>query len=420
LAELLSAPLLAAPKTRRWFDARFRVPDVLVVVALALIVIAVASHLRSTSYDNYTRLAYSILHGHLWIDWPGRIIDAAEYNGRHYGVDGPFPVVFVLPLALFYGESANQTIPSILIGAIDVGLAWVLLERLRVALVPRIWLTVFFFAGTDLFWCAMLGDVWFIAHVVAVGLTLWILIELAGRRRGWLVGLLTVCAFETRFTLALAAPFYAYMLVSRELARAAGVDPGGVDRRGALRSFLLVLLGGAAVWVAYNEAMWGLPVDIGHTVYYHQDSWGHPTGSPFSFAYLPYQLYSFFLQAPVFVEWLQVAQPPYLKVDPHGVALTFTSPALVLAFLAKGRRQLIAALWIVSVMVAAPAFLYYLNGWYQFGMRHALDFEPYLLILMALAVRDRMPRWGAVLCAYSAIVGVWGVWYWNVFFRTGD
>lgn len=395
-------------------------PDIVVVIGLALIAIAVASHLRSTSYNNYGRLAYSILHGHLWIDWPGRIIDAAEYHGQHYGVDGPFPVVFVLPLALLYGASANQTIPSILLGALDVGLGWILLQRIGVALAPRIWLTLFLFAGTDLWWCSMLGDVWFFAHVVAVGCTFLILIELTGRRRGWLVGLLTVCAFETRFTLALAAPFYAYMLVSGELARAAGVERPHFDRWRALRSYVLVLLGGAAIWVAYNEAMWGTLVDIGHTLYYHQDSWGHPTGSPFNISYLPYQLYSFFLQAPVFVEWLQVAQWPYFKVDPHGVALTFTSPALVLAFLAKGRRQLIVPLWIVIVMVASPAFLYYLNGWYQFGMRHALDFEPYVLILMGLAVRERMPRWGAVLCVYSALVGLWGVWYWNVFFRTGD
>jgi hypothetical protein len=390
------------------------------VIGLALIAIGVASHLRSTSYNNYARLAYSILHGHLWIDWPGRIIDAAEYHGQHYGVDGPFPVIFVLPLALLFGESANQTIPSILLGALDVGLGWILLKRIGVARAPRIWLTLFLFAGTDLWWCSMLGDVWFFAHVVAVGCTFLILIELTGRRRGWLVGLLTVCAFETRFTLALAAPFYAYMLASGELARAAGVETSHFDWWRALRSYLLVLLGGAAIWVAYNEAMWGTLVDIGHTLYYHQDSWGHPTGSPFNISYLPYQFYSFFLQAPVFVEWLQVAQWPYFKADPHGVALTFTSPALVLAFLAKGRRQLIVPLWIVIVMVASPAFLYYLNGWYQFGMRHALDFEPYVLILMGLAVRGRMPRWGAVLCAYSALVGLWGIWYWNVFFRTGD
>ena len=390
------------------------------MVLLAFIAIAVASHFRSTTYNNYSRLAYSILHGHLWIDWPGRIIDAAEYHGRRYSVDAPFPAVFVLPLALFWGEAANQTIPSIIFGALDVGLVWILLGRLRVALAPRIWLTLFMFAGTDLWWCAMLGDVWFFAHVCAFGCTMLILIELAGKRRGWIVGLLSIFAFESRFTLALAVPVYAYLLYTGELAREAGHEVAEFAWRPALRNVGIVLGCGALFWIGYNEAMWGLPVDIGHTLYYHQDSWGHPTGSPFQLAYLPYQFYSFFLQAPVFVEWLQVAQPPFFKVDPHGVSLTFTSPALVLSFLAKARRPLIVAMWVAVVLTAGPSFLYYLNGWYQFGMRHALDFEPYLLVLMALAVRDRMPRWGAVLCLWSVLVGVWGVWYWDAFFRTGD
>ena len=68
----------------------------------------------------------------------------------------------------------------------------------------------------------MLGDVWFFAHVCAVFFTLLALIELTGKRRGWLVGIVAVCAFESRFTLALALPFYAYQLWSGELAREAG------------------------------------------------------------------------------------------------------------------------------------------------------------------------------------------------------
>ena len=79
----------------------------------------------------------------------------------------------------------------------------------------------------------------------------------------------------------------------------------------------------------------------------------------------------------------------------------------------------VVALWLATAFVAAPDFLYYLNGWYQFGMRHALDFMPFLFVLMALAVRAKMPAWGMILCVYSAIAGAWGVWWWNVYMRTG-
>jgi hypothetical protein len=372
-------------------------------------------------------MADAILHGHMWIDWPGRWLDAVEYNGQHYGIDGPFPILLLLPLVILFGTQANQTLVAIGVASLAMYLAWRLLLALGVARTPRLFLLLFLFAGTDLWWCAELGDVWFLAHLCSVAATFAVLLELTGKRRGWLVALLAICAAESRNTLVLALPLYAYLIVTGDFRKAASEARGepppadaGFDVKKSLRSFGAVLMLGLAGWIGYNEAMWGTVVDIGHTVYFHQDSWGQREGSPFQLIYLPYQLFSFFVRPPIFVEWLQRTEWPYLKVDPNGIALTFTSPALVLAFLARMPGRLKAAFWVTTALVAGPSFLYYLNGWYQFGMRHALDFEPYLFVLMAFAVRQSIPRWAALLCAYSAVVGAWGVWYWNVFFRTGD
>ncbi len=385
----------------------------LAAALLSLAPLLIASHGRSTAFNNYVRVAYAWLHGRMWMDYPGKWMDAVLYKDHYYGVDGPMPAVLMLPLVLWKGLDANQTWVAIALCAASLALGWVLLARLGVAFAPRAWLTLFLFAGTDLWWCAMLGDVWFLAHISALFFTFLALLELGGRRRGWLVALLAFCAFESRFTLALALPFYAWLLRDGALA-------GGERKPRELISFGAVLAAGAVAWVAYNEAMWGTPVDIGHTLYYHQDSYGSTSGSPFGLRYLPYQIYSFFIQAPVYVEWLQVPQWPYFKVDVRGVALTFTSPALILAFLAREPRKLVVALWVTVALVAGPSFLYYLNGWYQFGMRHALDFEPFLFLLMGLAVKDAVPRWGAGLIVYSSLVGTWGVWWWDTFIRTAD
>jgi hypothetical protein len=91
---------------------------------------------------------------------------------------------------------------------------------------------------------------------------------------------------------------------------------------------------------------------------------------------------------------------------------------LLLAFFARKPARWVVALWAATLLVAAPNFLYYVNGFAQFGMRHALDFEPFLVALMMLAVRDRFPKWGYVLVAYSCAVGLWGCWYWLNFVRT--
>jgi hypothetical protein len=108
-------------------------------------------------------------------------------------------------------------------------------------------------------------------------------------------------------------------------------------------------------------------------------------------------------------------QPTY-----SGVALTWTSPALILAFFARGPRNWVLAMWAAVLLTAAPNFLYYVNGFAQFGMRHALDFEPFLVALMFLAVREKMPRWSYALIAYSIAVGLWGCWFWNSFLRPAN
>jgi hypothetical protein len=138
-----------------------------------------------------------------------------------------------------------------------------------------------------------------------------------------------------------------------------------------------------------------------------------PSGSPFRLTYFPYELWSFFIQTPTRLESF-----PWLRPEFSGIALTWTSPALVLAFLARTPIRWVVALWIAAFLTAIPNFLYYVNGYAQFGMRHALDFEPFLLALMMLAVRDRFPRWGYALIAYSIAVGLWGCWYWLTFVRT--
>ena len=390
------------------------------LAALATFVLVLfSSHLRSTPYNNYVLLADAFVHGHIAIDWPGpNTNDALPWHGQAYVIEAPFPALLLLPFAAIWGAGTNQTLLAVVLCALAAGAAWELCERLGASLRTTFWLVLFFVAGTDLWWCSMLGDVWFVAHTAAVACTLLALVELTGKRRGWLVAVLAAGAFESRFTMVMALPFYAYVLARGGLGDAPLAEPWA-RKAARLRSFLLPFIPIALLWVAYNEARWGTIADIGYTEFYHQDSWGQPSGSPFRWEYLPYEVYSFFMRPPQLAEYRQLALWPIFKVDPNGIALTWTSPALVLAVLAR-RRDLVVALWLTVALLALPNFFYYLNGWYQFGMRHALDFEPFVLVLMALALRGGISRWGVVLCAYSAIVGAWGVWYWNAVYRTGS
>jgi hypothetical protein len=377
-----------------------------------LVALLISFHGRSTPYNNDVLLADAIVHGHLWVDRHDTVIDSLAYNGRNWIIEGPVPALLLIPFAAVFHEATNQSAEAIVLCLVAVWAGWRLLRKLGLSEPRAALLAGFMFAGTDLWWCSMLGDVWMISHTSAVAFTFLALAEAFGKRRGWLIGMWAVLAFGSRFTMVLALPLYIGILWTT-------LDAS--ERRRQLIDFGGFVALGISLWFARNVAQYGTWRDVGYTLFYHQDPWGQTTGSPMRIEYFPYELWSYFLQAPVLVEWRQLAIWPIFKVDPHGVALTWTSPALALAFFAP-RNRLTWMLWATIVLVAAPSFFYYLNGWYQFGMRHALDFEPFALVLMALALRDRprIPAWLSVLVAWSCLMSVWGVWYWDTFMRTGN
>ncbi len=333
----------------------------LVVGAIATVLIVISTGLRSTPYNNYALLADALLHGHVWIDWPGPAIDALKYHDRYYVIEAPAPALFLVPAAFFFGANANQTLLAALLGGISVGAAWEVATRLGLIGNARLVLVGFFLVGTDVWWCAMYGDVWFVAHSSAVCFTMLALAELMGKRRGWLVALLGALAAESRFNFVLALPVYAYLS-----ARARGP----VDLRRSLTGFCAVLIPFVVAWVGYNELRWGTPYDLGYTTWYHQDDVGDATGLPFKFKYFPDQLWSFFIQTPYLMN-----EYPWLRASNSGIALTWTSPALVLALFARRPRWLVFGMWAATLLLAGPLFIYYVNGASQLGMRHALDFE---------------------------------------------
>ncbi len=367
---------------------------------------ALFAHGRSTPYNNYVLFADALLHGRIWIAWPGDYIDAVLFENHRYIVNDPVPGLLLVPFAAIWHLGTNQTLLACALAGAGTGAAWKLARNIGVGEADADWLAAFMLLGTDFMWCAMLGDVWYLAHVACTAFLLLALCELSGRGRPWLVALFFALACGSRFTVILTLPAFAYWLTC-------GFAAPKRDWR-ALLPALVTLLPFAVLWVAYNEVRWHVPWDSGHTIFFHQDvNVGDVVGSPFGLENVPYQLWSFFGQGLAFApHW------PYLTPPQMGVALTWTSPALLLALFVWRPLPLVISLWCATVLAAGPNLLYYVNGSIQFGMRHALDFEAFLFVLMALAARRGLhPVW-RLLIAVSCVMGIWGSWYWNAFYRT--
>jgi hypothetical protein len=377
-----------------------------IVGSVGFLIAAAFSHGRSTAYNNYVLFADALLHGRIWIDWPGSYIDAVLFENHRYIVNDPVPGLLLLPFVAVWHLHTNQTLLACALAGVGTGAAWKLARNSGVGETDADWLAAFMLLGTDLMWCAMLGDVWYIAHVACAAFLLLALCELSGRGRPWLVMLYFALACGSRFTVILTLPAFAFWLTF-----------GFATEKRAWRALVpaaITLLPFALAWVAYNEVRWHVPWDSGHTIFFHQDvNVGDVVGSPFALQNVPYQAWSFFGQGLEFSShW------PFVTPSQVGVALTWSSPALLLAVFVRRPLPLVVSLWCAMVLAAGPSFMYYVNGSIQFGMRHALDFEPFLFVLMALAARRGLhPVW-RVLIAVSVVMGIWGAWYWNTFYRT--
>ena len=295
-------------------------------------------------------------------------------------------------------------------------MCWWLVGRLGVArLRDRFWLALLFGFSTQILWVTTRGGVWHTGHLIATLLTFGCLLELWGKRRAWLIGLMAGAAFLTRAPLAFAVPFYALLLLPALSARPTATI-GVYLERGARAipwhawGWLgLGVLPSIVFFFAYDQLRFGSPWESGY---------GLATLPPFleeqralglfAIAHVPMNLDYLFFHLPTFIP-----DPPFFKPDGLGLSIFLTSPGLFYAVRADWRR---AGTWLLlgaAIAVLIPSLLYYGGGWLQYGYRYALDSVPFVIALCASAAATRGPislGW-RLLILFGVVVMFAGV-YW--------
>ncbi len=187
------------------------------VVVASFVVFWLSNRGFDAGRPDFFYLADAFVHGRVWLTAPLGPADVVTVGGRTYVPFAPFPAFGLVPLVALVGPrtaASWQTGINAGLAAIDVGLCWWLMSRIGVrSLVDRLWLAILFGFSTQIWWVTTRGGVWHTGHLVAALLTFAALIELEGRRRSWLIGLLAGAAFLTRAPLAFAIPFYALFLI---------------------------------------------------------------------------------------------------------------------------------------------------------------------------------------------------------------
>lgn len=333
-------------------------------VFLSTLLVYWAVRAAPTPHNEHIRLAYSILHGHLNVNqypvWENVVV-----QGYMYTLHPPLAALASLPFVAV--GIYDQTFISLIYGALAVMLAFTLTESL--------WLTIFFALGTVFTYEATLGASWGLCLTLSCIPTFLVLIELAGKARSWLVGLLAVVACFARYDLVMVLPIYAILLAYKHKLSL---------------SFFTPILIGLGAYCTYNLARFGTFTDVSLWLWYQKESAGlalHPGLGPFSLHYLPLGIYTALFLGPGFSNvW------PYIHPSVFGLSLFCTSPGFILALRPSLLKVENLLLWLAVILSMGGALCVYSNGVEQLGARYWIMAFPFLLALMAKSPNDQLAK----------------------------
>jgi hypothetical protein len=393
---------MPAPPRRRAGNSAF---VGLVLTAVATLIYWLCAKDFDAGRGDFFYLSDAFLHGRTWLEFRPGPNDVIIDGDRYYVPFAPFPAIALMPVVAVLGavgaDQVESGINAILAGA-GVGLCWVLLGRIGVErLHDRFLLTMLAGFSTQILWVVTRGGVWHTGHLIATILTYACLIELWGRRRAWLIGLLAGAAFLTRAPLAFAIPFYALLLATWPI-------PSPTTLR---RWFWLGVgvLPSVVAFFVYNQVRFGTPLESGYALATLPGFLeAQRAKGLFSLAHVPMNLDYFLVHLP-----FPIAEFPFLRPDGLGLSVLITSPGLLFAVRADWRDR--RAWWLLgaAVFVLIPTLLYYGGGWLQYGYRYFLDSVPFVIALCGLAAvrQGRIGLPWVALIAIGTVVMAFGV-YW--------
>ncbi len=361
----------------------------------------VRSQASSWGPDHMMILAAGMWSGHSDLSSLTTINDIVTIDGRNYQAMSLLPTIPYLPLVPFEVLwPFSRWIVSGVIGILAGWLALPLARRYGPGGAASYWLAAFGAFGTLLFTLTIEGNFYYLAHLEAVLLSFLALIEWHDRRRPWVIGLLIGLAALARPTLILAAvPFGLALLAESK------------DRVKVSLAFAVPLLAAVAVTGWWDWVRFGSPTETGYSI-----AWLTPPLQAlrdqglFSTTHVPTNL-ALFLGGGYSIR----DAFPWLVPSNQGQSILLTMPALLIAVGASLRERLNLVLWGAVIVTAVPVFLYYGGGGANtYGYRYAMDFVPFLVALVAIALRDRFGNLEKALIGLSVAFVCYG-YVWQIY-----
>lgn len=369
---------------------------------ITLLVYSISSRGEGAQWNHFIYLADAFLHGHLYV--PNVLTELVPWHGNYFVVYPPMPAILLIPFVAIFGTNFYQPFLSILLGAVNVSLAYIVILKLFNNIKLSLWVSILYAFGTIQWYHAEVGSSWYVAHIVAL-FFLWLaLLETITKQRLFLIGLFIGGAYLARLPTILAIVFVLIFLKERFLT---GKNIKQVNIRNLC--FLFSGLLPALIFNGlYNFFRFGRFDDYAYSLYLNLNSLAikqsvFPHGF-FSIQYIPERIKDMLFSFPVFT-----THPPFVIPSLYSMALYIVTPAFLLILLASFKKRLVCASLITVLIILIPILMKGGNGFTQFGFRYSLDFLPYLLILTASGLKNRFNICSKFLIILSILINLWGV-----------
>lgn len=325
-------------------------------------------------------------------------LDIANYYNNYYVYFGPLASILLIPFVFIFGP----TFPQVSVGIFSLTSSFILIyfvsRHFKFEKLDSLYLSLFFTYSTVLFSSSVVNVTAWQVEALGVPLMLASILLYLKKKNAFLIGIFIGLSLLTRPPLLGVAAFFFFEMLQKRF---------NVKQFAIMLIPVIICLG---FFGAYNERRFHAFLETGYA--YNISKEELPIGAnreygEISIMHVPANLYSFLIMSPLPLKEKDsqgfVLEFPYMRADAWGVAIWFTSPLfLYLIFhFKKGKYSLSAGL--AALILAIPVLTWYSVGFAQFGYRYALDFLPFLFLLLIPCLDVKLSKVAIILIIFGVL-----------------
>ena len=356
-----------------------------------------------TPYDYFIRLANAFSVGQIYLTenppWLNELIPGG--SGKYFVAYPPMPAIISMPFVIIFSKDFPQQIVAHFVGASIGMLIYFISLRQKLSEKKSLFIGLTAGIGSIIWFLASQGSSWYLGQLVAAFFLTLAIAEILGGKRSLVVGLALGGAYLSRVHTVLSLPFF-FLLIIREKDKV----------KNKLRKLFNLLLGLSPFLIfnfLYNHARFGVIWDKGYMLIpgVLEEPW-YEYGI-LHVSYIERHIKTAFLALPQFSN-----EFPFLYPTWNGLAIWFTTPIFVFILFAPIKRLIVRLSYLAIFLISIPIFTHGTTGFAQFGYRFAVDFYPFMFLLLIEYFKDnKIKRIHYFLFLIGLLVNLWGVLFIN-------